>query len=235
VAWTGVRKTKPLTSLLIAGAAKTAFEQLLPALTARLGAEPHVAYDTVGALRDRVLAGEKPAAVLVSEPALATLRSRGLTGREVALGRTGVGLALRQGAPRRPIGTVEQLREALLAAESIAWADPARGATAGIHFTRLLDTLGIRAAMEAKARVVPFGVDGVTACAAGEVELAVSQATEIVGRAGVDYLGPLPDEVQLWTSYGIAAVEDGPAAEATLAAFASPEGRAALAAIGFVD
>jgi molybdate transport system substrate-binding protein len=224
-----------MTSLLIAGAAKTAFETLLPTLAARLGHQPSVAYDTVGALRDRILAGERPAAVLVSEPALAALRARNLIGREVALGRTDVGLALRPGAPRRPIGTVQELRDALLAAQTIAWADPARGATAGIHFTRLLDTLGIRAAMEAKARVVPFGVDGVTACAAGEVELAVSQATEIVGRPGVDYLGPLPDELQLWTAYGIAAVQDGPAAEATLAVFASPEGRAALAAIGFVD
>jgi molybdate transport system substrate-binding protein len=69
--------------------------------------------------------------------------------------------------------------------------------------------------------------------ARGEVALAFSQAPEIIGHPGVQFVGLLPDEFQLWTAYAAAAVADGEEARALLALFASEAGRAAFARIGF--
>ena len=214
-----------------AGAVKTAVEALLEGLpwTARFG--------TVGALRDQVLAGARPRVVLLSDDAIARLGAAGLLlpGSTHPIGRTGVALATRAGAPLPDISTPEALRAALLAAPSFAYADPARGATAGAHVGRLLESLGIAEAMRAKARLVPFGVEGVTLAANGEVALAASQATEIIGRPGVTLVGFLPDPVQLWTPYAIAGLREAADPLPLLGLFTAAPARAAFAAIGFVS
>lgn len=213
-----------------AGAVKHAVEELR-SVTA-FAAE----YDTVGALRDRVKAGERPDAALLSAEAVETLVARGLADARgaVALGRTGVALAAPDdGSPLPDIATEAALRAALLAAPSVAQADPARGATAGRHFAALLGRLGIAEQMRPKLRLVSFGVLGVEMAARGEVALAVSQATEIVGRPGVRLVGLLPEALNVWTPYVAARVRDGEAARAMLALFASARAREAFARIGF--
>ena len=220
--------------LFVAGAAKAAVEAIF-ARWSDGSAMPRATFDTVGALRDRILSGERPAVALLSAEAIAALAARGLVaaGSETVIGRTGVGLAAPSGRSVPDIGSPEALRAALLAAPSIAWADPARGATAGRHFAAVLERLGIAEAVRAKARLVPFGVEGVAMAARGEVALAVSQATEIVGRPGVAFVGFLPDALQLWTEYRAAVVADGPGARRALAALTTPAAREAFAATGF--
>jgi molybdate transport system substrate-binding protein len=214
-------------TLFFCGAVKTALE--------RMPWPEDVAWGTVGALRDRVLAGERPAVIIASDAALRELAVAGLIDAAaiLPLGETATGLALRDGAPRRPIGTADELRAALLACESIGWADASSGATAGRHFEGVIEALGIAEAVRAKALLVRFGVEAVAACGRGEVELAVSQSTEIVGRPGVSLLGALPAPHALSTGYAAAAVADGATARAVLATLAAPATRAALDAIGF--
>lgn len=216
-------------TLFFCGAVKTAFETL------DWPGAPDIAWGTVGALRDRVLAGERPAVILVSEAAIGALAEKGLVRRHCVLpiGRTGTGLAVRDGAPRPAISTAEQFKAALLAAESIAWADASSGATAGRHFEGVIAALGIEAPIRAKAKLVRFGVEAVEACSRGEVELAVSQTTEIVNRPGLSLLGEFPPPFALSTGYAAAAVEESDLALATMARLASPVARAALDAIGF--
>ncbi len=221
---------QPTADVFAAGAVKTAVEALLEGQpwTARFG--------TVGALRDLVLAGARPRVVLLSDDAIARLGAASLVvpGTIRAIGRTGVALTTRAGAPLPDISTPEALRAALLATPSFAYADPARGATAGAHVGRLLDRLGIADAMRAKTRLVPFGVEGVTMAANGEVALAASQATEIIGRPGVALVGFLPDAVQLWTPYSAALIDGSQSDARPLDLFTTPRARAAFAAIGFV-
>ncbi|WP_270938650.1 substrate-binding domain-containing protein, partial [Falsiroseomonas oryzae] len=143
------------------------------------------------------------------------------------------GLALRDGAPRRPIDTPDAFRAALLAAGSIGWADPASGATGGRHFEKVIAALGIADSVRAKGRLFSFGVEAVAACGRGEVELAVSQATEIIDRPGVSLLGLFPPPHDLSTGYAAAALRDTPGAAALLALLSSDAARRALAAIGF--
>jgi molybdate transport system substrate-binding protein len=172
---------------------------------------------------------------VLSDAALEILATKGLLRREaiLPLGRAGTGLALRDGAPRRPIGTPDSLKAALLAAESIGWADASSGATAGRHFEGVIAALGIADAVRAKATLFRFGVEAVAGCGRGEVELAVSQVTEIVNRPGVSLLGELPEPFALSTGYAAAPLEDTARARAILDRLAAADTRAALRAIGF--
>lgn len=220
--------------LLAAGAVKTAIEALLAAPGAWQGARPRVLFGTVGALRDRILAGEPCDATVLSAEAMDALVARGLIdpATVVPLGVTGVGLAAGAGVAVGPIDGEAGLVAALRAAPSIAWADPARGATAGRHFAAVLDRLGLAELVRAKSLIVPFGVEAVAACARGEAALAVSQATEILGVPGVRLAGLLPPPHARATAYALGAPRAS-AAAAIVATLTGPAGRAALAAIGF--
>jgi molybdate transport system substrate-binding protein len=214
-------------NLFFCGAVKTALEhEAWPG---------EIAWGTVGALRDRVLAGERPGVIIVSDAALDQLADHGLLvpGTRLSMGETATGFAIRNGAKRRPIGNANELRTALLTCESIAWADGSSGATAGKHFEAVVAQLGIMAELLPKATLVHFGVEAVAACSRGEVELAVSQSTEIVGRPGVSLLGPFPAPFALSTGYSAAIVEDSAAARGVMARLATPATRVALDAIGF--
>ncbi len=215
---------------LCAGAVKSAAEHLLHTLP---GAPPEIRYGTAGALRDRALAGEAADVIVTSDEALAKLAIA--PGSRVPMGAAVTGLAVRDGAPRRPIATEAALREALLAAQNIAWADPARGATGGRHFEKVIRALGIEAEMRAKALIVPFGVEAVAACGRGEVELAVSQATEIIGQPGVALLGAFPPPHALSTTYAGAALRETADARRILDWLRSPAMRAELRRIGFEE
>ena len=221
--------------LYAAGAVKHAVEELREGLRAAGRPVPDALYDTVGALRDRILAGDRPAVTLLSAEAIAALAQRGLVpGDGIAeVGRTGVGLAAPAGRPAPDISSVAAFTAALRAAPSIALADPARGATAGRHVAATLERLGLMEELRPKLRLVPFGVEGITQAGRGEVALAFSQATEIIDRPGVQLVGLLPDEIQLWTVYRAAVAQDGPEARALLALFGTEAARAAFRRIGF--
>jgi molybdate transport system substrate-binding protein len=227
--------TNPEPPIYAAGAVKHAVEELREGLRAEGRPVPDALYDTVGALRDRILAGARPAVTLLSAEAIAALAQRRLVPEDgiVEVGRTGVGLAAPEGRPAPDISTPEAFRAALLAADSIAFADPARGATAGRHVAATLERLGSLEQLRPKLRLVPFGVEGITLAGRGEVALAFSQATEIIGRPGVQLVGLLPDALQLWTVYRAAAVQDGAEARALLSLFTADAAKAAFARIGF--
>ncbi|WP_439597850.1 molybdate ABC transporter substrate-binding protein [Falsiroseomonas sp.] len=230
---TTAARAQPATPpIFAAGAVKHAVEEILGPLGT---AAPAAAFDTVGALRDRILGGERPQVTLLSAEAIAALSARGLVPADgvAEIGRTGVALGAPAGRPVPDIATPEAFRSALLAAETIAYADPARGATAGRHVAAVIERLGLTEALRPKLRLVSFGVEGVTMASRGEVSLAFSQATEIIDRPGVQLVGLLPDALQLWTVYRAAVVQDGPAARQLLATFQTEAARAAFARIGF--
>ena len=129
--------------------------------------------------------------------------------------------------------STDGLRAALLAAKSIAYADPARGATAGAHFATVLQALGLREQLAARITVLPFGVDVIEAVAAGRFELGISQSSEIVQHAGVRYVGALPAPYGLATRYQAAALKGRTNGAALLRYLAGPAGQAASRKSGF--
>jgi molybdate transport system substrate-binding protein len=225
--------------VLAAGAAKHAVESMAPAFQKATGHALHASYDTVGALRDRVLQaapGEAADLVILSDAALAALRTAGRLNAVPAhsIGRVVVALAVPKDASLPDLSTPDALRQALLAAPSVAYADPARGATAGTHFAKVVEALGLRDAIKSKTTMLPFGVDVIRAVSEGQYAIGVSQSSEIMQHPGIRFAGGLPAPHALSTGYGAALTSDSAAAKQLLAFIASPEAMREFVGSGFV-
>ena len=194
----------------VAGATKEVVIRVAPGFTKATGIEVVPVYDTVGKLRDRVLQGEKPGVAMLSSAALDTLQGKGLlaAGSRLNLGSVAIALAIKRGATIPDISTPEALKKALLGARSISHADPEHGATAGTHFSKVLDQLGIRPLIADRLVVMPFGVEVIQAVAEARVELGVSQSSEISLHPGVSLVGGLPEPYTLVTPYGAASLDE---------------------------
>ena len=143
----------------------------------------------------RLAAGLRADLVILTREAMEALRAAGRMTRVRDLGSSGVGIAVRAGAPQPDIGSVEALKRALVSARSVAHS---KVGASGIYFVQLLEQLGI--ASEVKRVVVEKGPVGL-AVAAGEAELGVQQLCELAPVPGIDIVGPLPDPVQRTTHF----------------------------------
>jgi molybdate transport system substrate-binding protein len=143
--------------------------------------------------------------------------------------RTGV--AVRAGDPVPHVHGADGLRAALRGADTIFFPDPQR-ATAGIHFARVLEQLGIAADVAARLSTHPNGATAMAALAkaAGERPIGVTQITEILNTPGVALVGPLPQEFELATVYTAAVCARAAAPEAArrLVALLAGEAQRAL-------
>jgi molybdate transport system substrate-binding protein len=120
-----------------------------------------------------------------------------------ALARAGIGVAVRQGAAKPDIATVDSWKGSLLAATRIAYVDPASGGSSGIYLVGLFAKLGIAAALEPKSVLVKGGLVA-EKVSAGEAEIGMQQTSELLAVPGVAVVGPLPLEVQHYTLYSAA-------------------------------
>lgn len=119
------------------------------------------------------------------------------------LARSGIGLAVRAGAPRPDLGSVAAFRRALLGAESIAYLRVG----SGLYLDILLQRLGLADAIRTKVRR-PEGDSVAVLVARGEVELGLVVITQILTNPGVQLAGPLPPEIQSYVTF-TAAVSSG--------------------------
>jgi molybdate transport system substrate-binding protein len=115
----------------------------------------------------------------------------------IGIARAGAGVAIRKGAKKPDLSTTSALRRALLEARSIAYVG--QGVTADIVRT-LVERFGISEEMGVKTTVL-VGVTAAEAVASGQAELGFTQISEILGHPGVDLAGPLPPEVQVYTTF----------------------------------
>lgn len=140
--------------------------------------------------------------VIVTDQAMDTLIDQGIV--DIRSRRplivSGIGFAVKQGAPKPDISSPEKLKAALLAARSICYSI---GGASGIHFKTVLAGLGIEKEVTAKACPIP---EGFTAekLITGEADLAVQQISELLVVSGIDIVGPLPGDLQKSTSFAIA-------------------------------
>src|SRR2546425_9370938 len=95
-----------------------------------------ISYDSAGLVRTRIQGGEIADVAIIQKPAAEALSEQGKIARGsiVTLARSGVGLAVRKGAPRPDISSVDTFKQSLLGAKSIAYPDPTRGAASGVQF-----------------------------------------------------------------------------------------------------
>ena len=133
-------------------------------------------------------------------------------------------MVVKEGAPKPDIATVEAFKRALLAAKTVAYIDPASGGSSGIYFDALLGKLGIADQIRPKAKLKRGG-HVADLVASGEAELGVHQISEIIPVAGVTLVGPLPSDIQNFTTYTGAVgatARDPQAAKAFLEMLAGP-------------
>lgn len=212
--------------VLTAGAFKQVLVALLPDFERTSGHKVVVENDTVGALTKRIEGGETFDLAVLTPAAVDALASKGklVSGSRANLARVGIGVVVKEGAPKPDVGSLAAFKQALLAAKSVAYIDPAAGGSSGIYVAGLLDKLGIAAEVKPKAKLIPGGAVA-EHVARGEAELGIHQISEILPVKGVTLVGPLPADIQNYTVYAAALgaqAKESDAAKALLKALSGP-------------
>jgi molybdate transport system substrate-binding protein len=228
--------------ILSSGALKLALTQLLPGFQTSSRNAVRIEYDIAGSIADRVRKGEAADVAIVTKSQLEGLERQGkiVQGTGVDIAGIAIGIAVRKGAPKPDISTVEAFKQTLLSARSIGYNDPATGSASGIYTARMLEQLGIAQLLQSKIKLVSSQGDHpenlFQAVAKGEIEMQIGQITEIALAPGVELAGPLPGEIQNITmlAAGVATASKAQEAARALIGFLSnPSTVAVLKADGF--
>jgi molybdate transport system substrate-binding protein len=222
--------------VLSAGAVRAVVTEVADVFAKQSGHSVKGTFGTVGVVRGKLAAGEPADVVIATDTAVDEMIKQGLVadGTRTDIARAGVGVGVREGAPRPDISTPDAFKRTLLAAKSIVYVDPAQGATSGIHFASVLQRLGIADQVKDKTILWPGGY-AAEAVQKGQAELVVHQISEILPVKGVTLVGPLPRELQKVTIYSASLSAKATASEAArafIAFLASPPIQAKFAAAG---
>jgi molybdate transport system substrate-binding protein len=190
--------------VLSGGAAKGLVTQLQDRFNAQSGFTIRGDFGAVGAMRDQLLAGEPCDVVILSQSLIDQLARDGhvVTSTVTPLGAVKTGVAVKSGERAPDVGTASALKSALLAAKGIYFPDPQK-ATAGIHFMKVLKSLGIDEQLASRLRTYPNGATAMREMgqSAEAGLIGCTQVTEIRYTPGVQLIGLLPTEFELATVY----------------------------------
>jgi molybdate transport system substrate-binding protein len=220
-------------NILSTTAMKAVLEELRPRFESTSGCQVDLKFGPSGALAKRLAEGEAADLLIVAEPEIAALKQAGtLTATSPVICRSGIGVAVRRGAPKPDISSPEAFKRALLAAKAVSFSDPTRGGQSGIAFMRIVEQLGIASEVKAKAKMTTAGPGGLVGAilSRGEAEIGVQQIPELIAFEDVELVGPLPDELQCPTAYvaGIPATAANAEAAKSLIALLTAPGTAAI-------
>jgi molybdate transport system substrate-binding protein len=222
--------------VLVSVALASALDELAP-IFERGGDKVVLDYGLAVALSKRIAEGAPVDVAILMPPLLEDLQKQGklAPGAIPNVGGTAVSFAVRAGAPKPDISTVDALKRTLLDAKSIVYADPAKGGGSGVYFAKVIDRLGLVEQLKAKTILVP-GAQAAEVVAKGEAELGVGQASEIVPVGGAVVLGPFPGDLASVTHFSAAigsATKTHDAAAAFIAFLTGPIAAPVLKAKGF--
>jgi molybdate transport system substrate-binding protein len=200
--FSGSRATAAEIKVLTAGAFKQIVVALAPEFEKQTGHKLVIENETVGALVKKIEGGEAFDVTFLSPGAVDDLIKKGkiADGSRVNIARVGVGVMVKEGAPKPDVNTVDAFKKAVLAAKSVSYIDPASGGSSGIYVAKLLDQLGIADQVRPKQKLKQGGYVA-DLIESGEAELGIHQISEIVPHKGVTLVGPLPKEIQNYTTY----------------------------------
>ena len=227
----------PHVRVLISGGFNRAYDALLPQFERSTGIKVSTGSGSSQGTGPQVIAAQLargvPAdVVILSREGLTELiaEQRIVSGTDFDLARTPIGVAVRAGAPKPDVSTLDALGKALLSAHSIA----VPASTSGIFLVKeVFPRLGV--AEKLHVTVTPRGTGSIALVASGEANLALQPVSEIIGGPGVDLAGTIPEEVQLNQIFSAAIVtgsSDTDAAKRLVAYLASKEAASAIANSG---
>ncbi len=189
--------------VICSNALKTTLEQLMPAFEKATEHRLSITWGATVPLKADIEKGATFDLTVLTTTALDDLIGKGklASSTRTALANSGAGVAVRKGAAKPDISTVDAFKNALLNARSVAYVE--QGGT-GIYLKALLQRLGIADAIKAKVKLLPPENPAANAIANGEAEIGMTQISEILPYAGAELVGPFPAEIQLTTSFGAA-------------------------------
>jgi molybdate transport system substrate-binding protein len=159
------------------------------------------AFMTAGQVRGKVDAGEQVDIAIASSGFSGELVKAGKASSSINLGRIGLAVAIREGAPPIDVATPEALVKTLLAARAVSYTDPTAGGTAGLYFASLLQKLGIADEINKRAVLSAGGRDAAEKVASGEAELGITFPSEINPVKGAKVGGLFPASLQNYVIY----------------------------------
>jgi molybdate transport system substrate-binding protein len=190
--------------LLSGGAAHGLVTGLAPQFEAETGFGIDGTFDAVGAIAAKLRAGAPADLLILTSALIETLTREGYVagGSAIDVGTVHTGVAVRAGDPAPSVGDAIALRAALLDADAIYFPDPQQ-ATAGIHFAKVMRSLGIWDDAAPRLRTFPNGSTAMRelAGATSERPIGCTQVTEILNTPGVTLVAPLPQGCELATVY----------------------------------
>ena len=175
-------------------ATEDAYRELVPLFEQASGHKVTTIFTGTLDVQKRIAAGEAYDLIIMAGPAIDDFIKSGkvVPGSRTDLARSGVGVAVRTGAPKPDISSTEALKKTLLSAKSIGYST----GPSGVYLAKLFQRLGVADAVKPKLKQTPTGVFVGGLVASGEAEIGFQQVSELSHFPGVDFVGPLPTEVQ---------------------------------------
>jgi molybdate transport system substrate-binding protein len=222
--------------VLSAGAVESGMHAIEPQVKRELGHELKIIFNTTPQITKRLAAGEIYDILILPPASQDEMAKQGKIAADtrVPLGRVGAGIVVRSGVNIADITTVEALKQALLAADSVVY----NSASSGLYLDKLFATMGVLDQIKPKTRRYPDAAPVMEHVVKGKGnEIGFGPITEIrpFEAKGLRYVGPLPADVQNYTSYDAAMMTGAPAADAAktvLRLLATPAAKATFAAAG---
>ena len=222
--------------VLSAGAVEGPVTELVPEFTKASGNEVDLHFNTVGALRDKFVGGEKTDVIILSFPAIEELDKDGrfVAGSRIDLGRASCGVAVRDGMMMPDISTVENFKRMLKNAGSIAANDPAHGGSSGIYLADLLKRMGLFDEVKPKLVLCKTGRECALALLRGHAEIGITFTSEFIAVPGTRVVGTFPKEIEYVNGYAGAIPKQAPVepARAFLEFLTSPSSKECFKSFG---
>lgn len=208
---------------------KTVMLELAPHFEGAIGTKPVMTWGSAAGLVKELDGGTAADLVILTAEAIEELIARGkvVPGSRVDLAKSGVGVGVKSGAPKPDISTTEALKKTILAARSIGYST----GPSGVYVTGLFQRLGVADEIKGRLKQTPTGVFVGSIIASGEAEIGFQQISELSHFAGVDYVGPLPADVQQFTMFSsgiIVGAKDADGAKALVKFITAPAAAAAF-------
>ena len=192
--------------VISAGAVRALVTGMIADYSKQTGHKFDFTVGTTGQLREIIASGQHADLIITSAPLMGEIEKTGklTAGSRTDLGRVGLGVVVREGAPVPDVSTPEALKQVLINAKSIAYTDPKLGGTSVIHLMKLAERFGITDIVVKKGVTATGGDDASEKVAHGTAEIGVTLISEIVPIKGAKLAAPLPGDTQLWTVYASA-------------------------------